>query len=161
MFRVLLVCTGNICRSPIAHGVLLDRSERLMGGEIEVRSAGTWAGGGSPATPEAVAAAADLGIDISAHRSSRFTSDLAGWADIVITMTAEQAAEVKHEVPDAADKTFTLKSLVRETPADPDVADPLGLDASAYGEIAREIEGLIDDLLPTLKDERVAVAEES
>ena len=159
MLRVLLVCTGNICRSPIAHGLLSERSKRLLGGEVEVRSAGTWAGGG-PATPEAVAAAADLGVDISGHRSTRFTRDLANWADLIITMTAEQSAEVRSEAPEADGKTFTLKELVRETPADLDVADPLGLDASSYAEIAREIRGLIDDLLPVLQGDRFAVAGE-
>jgi protein-tyrosine phosphatase len=139
--------------------VLEDRARRLLGGEIEVRSAGTWASGGSPATPETVAAAADLGIDLSEHRSTRFTRDLAARADLIITMTAEQREEVRREAPEAADKTFTLKGLVRKAAVDPDVADPLGLDDNAYGEIAREIEGLIDDLIPSLEIDRAAVGE--
>lgn len=84
----------------------------MADGEIEVRSAGTLAGGGSPATPEAVGAAAEIGIDIAGHRSSRLTGELARWADLVVTMTAEQAAEVRGEAGDVAPKTFTLKELV-------------------------------------------------
>ena len=112
LLRVLFVCTGNICRSPIAHGLLVDRAARLGDGAIEVRSSGTWGRTGSPATPEAVAAAGQLGIDIERHRSSRFTDELARWADLVVTMTTEQAEEVRELSPDAASKTFTLKELV-------------------------------------------------
>jgi protein-tyrosine phosphatase len=187
VFRVLLVCTGNICRSPIAHGLLTERSKRLLGGVIEVRSSGTWGLGGSPATTEGIAAAADLGIDIAGHRASRFTARLARWADLVVTMTTEQEAEVREEAAEAAAKTFTLKELVsilgalppavgeptREAllrrvdeasraraagrirpPADIDVSDPLGLSSSAYRAVARELAGLIDDLVRGLAGDR-------
>lgn len=91
-----------------------------MGGDaIEVRSAGTWGRDGSTATREAVAAAAQLGIDIGFHSASRFTSELATWADLIITMTAEQSEEVRQESPDSRSKTFTFKELVailRELP---------------------------------------------
>jgi protein-tyrosine phosphatase len=112
VLRVLLVCTGNICRSPIAHGLLAERSRRLLGGGIEVRSVGTWARGGFPATPEAVIAAGDLGVDLSAHRSSRFAAELADWADLIVTMTTEQTSEVAKEAPRSAAKTFALKEVV-------------------------------------------------
>ncbi|MGH2696766.1 MAG: hypothetical protein ACRDIW_07225 [Actinomycetota bacterium] len=112
MLRVLLVCTGNICRSPMAHGFLEERSKRLLGGGLKVRSAGTWARAGYGATEEAVAVAAERGIDIAGHRTTTFGPDLAGWADLVITMTAEQRDEVLHAAPSATTKTFTLKELV-------------------------------------------------
>jgi len=113
--RVLFVCTGNICRSPIAHGLLADRSAIEGGGAMEVRSAGTWGRNGSRATPEAVSAAAEHGIDIDAHRASRFTAELASRADLILTMTTEQAREVLEEAPDARSRTFTLKELVAIT----------------------------------------------
>ncbi|MGH2764542.1 MAG: hypothetical protein ACRDKA_01300, partial [Actinomycetota bacterium] len=112
MFRVLLVCTGNICRSPMAHGFLEERSRRLLAGALRVRSAGTWARRGHLATDEAVATAAERGIDIAEHRSAPFAHDLASWADLVITMTAEQRDEVLDTAPEAAPKAFTLKELV-------------------------------------------------
>jgi protein-tyrosine phosphatase len=112
VLRILLVCTGNICRSPMALGFLADRSGRLLDGALIVRSAGTWARPGSPPTPEAEATAAERGIDISDHRSTPVSPDLIGWADLVITMTAEHRDEVLDMTPDAADRTFTLKELV-------------------------------------------------
>jgi protein-tyrosine-phosphatase len=110
--RILLVCTGNICRSPMGHGILVDLSTRHYGGRIEVRSAGTWARRGSPATPEANAAAKAAGIDISRHKASPFARELAAWADLIVTMTDEQAKEVAESEPGAESKTFTLKELV-------------------------------------------------
>lgn len=112
MLRVLIVCTGNICRSPIAHGLLVARLKGLGKDAIEVRSAGTWGRKGSTATREAVEAAAGIGIDIKEHRSAGFTRELATWADLIVTMTIEQQEEVRELVPDAQSKTFTLKELV-------------------------------------------------
>ena len=96
----------------MALGFLEKRSRRLLGGALQVRSAGTWARPGSGATEEAVAVAAERGIDITAHLSTPFAPDLAEWADVVITMTAEQRDEVADGAPSAATKTFTLKELV-------------------------------------------------
>lgn len=112
VLRVLVVCTGNICRSPLAQGFLAERSRRLLEGAIAVRSAGTWARPGHPATEEAVLVAQERGVDLAEHRSSPFGTDLAGWADLILTMTAEQRDEVLHEAPQAEPKTFTLKELV-------------------------------------------------
>jgi protein-tyrosine phosphatase len=112
VLRVLVVCTGNICRSPMAQGFLTERSQRLLGGAVTVRSAGTWAHPGHPATEEAVLVAQERGVDLAEHRSSPFRADLAGWADLILTMTAEQREEVLHEAPQAEPKTFTLKELV-------------------------------------------------
>ena len=119
MLRVLVVCTGNICRSPMAHGFLADRSRRQLNGAIKVRSAGTWARKGSPPTREAIDAAAERGVDIHELRSSPVKGDVARQADLVLTMTGEQRAEVLEAAPEAAQKTFTLKefvALLRELP---------------------------------------------
>jgi len=124
VLRVLLVCTGNICRSPIAHGFLVERSARLLGGAFRVRSAGTHAYAGSPPTDEAVAAAAERGVAIAAHRSARFDLELGSWADLVVTMTAEQRDDVVEGAPELVSKTFTLKELVALLGALPPVTEP-------------------------------------
>ena len=154
MLRVLVVCTGNICRSPIAHGLLEDRSRRLTDGQIEVRSAGTWARRGSPATSEAVAAAEELGIDVHGHRSTPFARELADWGDLVVTMTGEQREEVLQAAPDARSKTFTLKELVSLLDSLPDAEDvPIGeptLERIGAANRLRDVPGR-----PTLVDEDV------
>lgn len=132
MLSVLVVCTGNICRSPIAEGLFRDRGTALAGEDLEVRSAGTWAGRRNPAMPEAVRAAAELGSDVAGHRSQRVTPTLAGAADLVITMTEEQRDEVIREAPGAARHTFTLKELAALLGQMPAAAWPPDTDATRH-----------------------------
>ncbi|HEX2031053.1 MAG TPA: low molecular weight phosphatase family protein [Actinomycetota bacterium] len=112
MLSVLFVCTGNICRSPIAEGLLAHRSARLLGGTLRVGSAGTWARPGQPPMPETVRAAGERGVDISSLRASSLDPEIVGEADVVLTMTAEHRDEVARIAPEASSKTFTLKELV-------------------------------------------------
>lgn len=112
MLDVLLVCTGNICRSPIAEGVFAERSKRLLNGAVRVASAGTWATPGREPMPEAVAVARELDVDVRELESMRVSEDLLHESDLVLTMTREQRDEVAALVPSAEPKTFTLKELV-------------------------------------------------
>jgi protein-tyrosine phosphatase len=126
VLAVLVVCTGNICRSPIAEGFLRDRSARVLGDPLRVGSAGTWARTGKPPTDEAILAAGERGVDIAAQTSTSFRGELARRADLLVTMTEEQRGEVLGQVAEAAGKTFTLKELVtllRELPAPPSPSD--------------------------------------
>lgn len=88
---VLVVCHGNICRSPFA-AALLERALAPLG--IRVASAG-FVGPNRSAPPEAVAAAARRGVDLSAHRSRLLTPDLAAGADLIVAMDAVQQREVR------------------------------------------------------------------
>src|SRR5437764_4816221 len=111
MGSVLLVCTGNICRSPMAEGLLRDRLARRRV-DLDVRSTGVAGLEGSAATPEAVRAAAELGVDISGHVARRFVPNQAFDADLVIAMTEEHVVAMAQTASGAAARTFTLKELV-------------------------------------------------
>lgn len=86
--RVLMVCTGNVCRSPMAEGLLRARLARVGHGTVE--SAGIAALVGRPAEPFAVEAMARRGIDISAHRARQLTPELLSQADVVFVMEDRQ-----------------------------------------------------------------------
>ncbi|MFJ1678956.1 low molecular weight phosphatase family protein [Streptomyces sp. NPDC088251] len=90
--RVLVVCKGNRCRSPIAAVIIAERS----GGTMEVRSAGTrnWHVGKS-AHPLAVEAAAAFGYDLTEHRGQLLDEDLLSWADDLIAVDDETALAVE------------------------------------------------------------------
>jgi protein-tyrosine phosphatase len=170
--HVLLVCTGNLCRSPMAEGLLRRRRADTSG--IEVSSAGLIAGG-RLATSEAVAVMAERGIDISAHRSRELSPALIRGADLVIGMARRHVREVGVLDPPALARTFTLKELARRSAADgrpragedvasylhrlsqdrdddellgddaqDDVADPLGYPIDVYRRTADQLDTLID-----------------
>src|SRR5689334_10256809 len=123
MATILLVCTGNICRSPMAQGLLRDQLARRGIDQVHVESCGTAGWDGSPATPEAVAALGEQGIDISSHLARRLVRRLVDGTSLVLGMTTEHRDAVLRMAPDALDRTFTLKEFayhLRESEAAPE-----------------------------------------
>ena len=133
MASVLVVCTGNVCRSPVAEAILRSALEHRFGERApSVSSAGTAGWEGSGASPGSVAAAAELGIDISGHRARRLRAEHVRGSVLVLAMASEHRELVDGLAPGAAERTFTLKELVRllealPTPqgTPPDPADAL------------------------------------
>lgn len=111
MLTFLFVCTGNICRSPLADAFMSDRSERLLDGAVRVQSAGVSAG--QYLSPDAVRAAKERGVDAGDLRPTQLTADMLRGADLVVTMTGDHSEEVLDVAPEVAEKTFTLKELSR------------------------------------------------
>jgi protein-tyrosine-phosphatase len=128
MASILVLCTGNVCRSPIAEGMLRALlAERFEGSAPAVASAGMAGWEGSGADPGSVAAAAELGIDISAHRARQVDVDEVRGATVVLAMAGEHRDELSRLLPEAAGRTFTLKELVRlleSLPKDAPDGDP-------------------------------------
>lgn len=88
MNRVLMVCSGNICRSPMAEGLLRTRFQRRGAGTVA--SAGLHALVGRPADPLAVKLLAERGVDLSEHRARQLTPDLLVEFDLVLVMEDAQ-----------------------------------------------------------------------
>lgn len=113
--RVLVVCTANLCRSPVAAALLareLDGVVDVDGRRWTVTSAGTTAHRAEP-DPDTAAAAALLGVDLGDHRPRVVTAADVHAADLVLTMAREHLRSVVATAPAAWPKTFTLRELVR------------------------------------------------
>ncbi|MEU8349122.1 low molecular weight phosphotyrosine protein phosphatase [Streptomyces sp. NPDC048845] len=130
--RLLTVCLGNHCRSPLAALVLAE----LGGAAVEVRSAGTrdkWTG--HPAHEQMVTAAAAVGYDLTPHRGVHLTPALLKWADTVLAMDTGNLTDL-HALADEA----TVPKLGLYL-GDRDVPDPWGKEPEAFADVVRLIEG--------------------
>ena len=111
--NVLFLCTGNICRSPVAE-VLLRRRLADLGVPARVRSAGLLRAG-IPADAIGQELVAGRGLDLSAHRSRTVSREILLGADLVIGLARQHVREAVVTAPEAWPRTFTLKELVRRT----------------------------------------------
>jgi protein-tyrosine-phosphatase len=149
--KILFVCTGNICRSPMAEGITKARVPSAWTKRLRVSSAGTFAWEGQGASSHAIEVLGEIGIDISGHRARQLKAELIEDADLVVAIAREHKAEVLRLVPAAKSKVIVLGSLDESRRYD-DIADPIGGDRNVYARIRDELCGLIDLLIAYLAD---------
>ncbi|HUJ11937.1 MAG TPA: ribose 5-phosphate isomerase B [Verrucomicrobiae bacterium] len=145
MKKILFICTGNVCRSPMAAGLL---KHMLRGrNDVQAVSAGLGALDGSTATGAAIEVMTELGVDISSHISQSLNSDLVRQADFIFTMTRQQQDTIQALYPAAAEKTFLVREFEDSSPAENnDISDPIGQSIEVY----RRTRDQIRDALPSL-----------
>ncbi len=146
MKTILFVCTGNVCRSPMAEA-LFHRAAQGRG-EFRVSSAGLGALDGQPPTPHSVEAMRELGIDISEQRSRALTAGLVREADYIFGMTRSHVDTIVLLYPQAADKTFLLREFDETLePFEKDINDPIGGSYPVYLNCRDQIKQSIGPLL--------------
>ncbi|KIL36634.1 protein tyrosine phosphatase [Cohnella kolymensis] len=122
MRRILIVCTGNTCRSPMAESMLKDLAAR-NGKTLEVRSAGVAAVSGLPVSPHAMQALKKRNLSVPGPSTMLSAEDIE-WADLILTLTTGHKRAILERHPQAVSKTFTLKEYaMRGEAAMDDVAE--------------------------------------
>ena len=116
--RILVVCTGNICRSPVAE-YLLRNALQHAGRTPQVASAGVGALVGEPAHDTALARMAERSVDLSAHRAQQATQALCRWADLVLVMESHHREALGDIDPAVRGKTFLLGHWQKKEIPDP------------------------------------------
>jgi len=151
MKRILLVCTGNTCRSSMAKGIFEDLIKKEgRNDEISIDSAGTSVYYSEGANPNAILAARDMGIDISSHISKQVKEYHVANSDLVLTMTTGQREILKTRYSGYAFKIFTLKEFEGDSKTW-DIADPFGGNLDIYKRTAKEIKDAITNLINNKK----------
>lgn len=142
--KVLFVCTGNICRSPMAEYYFRSLIERAsLQDRMSAESAGTYADNGSPVTYESFVVMKErYGIDISRHASRYLSHSIAFDADLILVMTASHRQSILSKMPDLYARTHLILEYASD-PANGEVSDPYGSDLPVY-------EGCFERMRPAL-----------
>lgn len=155
-FRILFVCTGNTCRSPMAEGIARRELEARGWGHVRVDSAGVAAFPGSPISEGALRAGHRHGVDLDRHRSTPISRPLLDEADLVLAMSPAHLRPL--EEAGYGQKATLLPTFARgatEIRAGEGVRDPIGGDDSLYEATFHELEELVrkalDQLAPVLE----------
>ena len=149
--NILLVCSGNTCRSPLAAAILADKLSRLpeFAGD-SVQSAGVAAWDGTPASEGAYLVALERGLDLSSHRARMLTADQVRAADLVLTMSeshARRVAELGGE-----QKVYPLGEYVGEDRRE--IPDPMGGDVAGYRDTATLLDEMLTLAIARMRAER-------
>jgi glycine hydroxymethyltransferase len=153
---VLFICTGNVCRSPMAEALF--RSMSSGWDDVRVFSAGLSAPQGAPASRDAVDVLAAQGIDLSKFRSQPLTEDLLEKASHVFVMTREHERLVDMFFPEYIHKVRLLRFDEQGTP---DVPDPIGQGRAVYAECKRSIEQAMQSVLRIINQKPMTTSAES
>ncbi|HUV51149.1 MAG TPA: low molecular weight protein arginine phosphatase [Anaerolineae bacterium] len=130
--HILFVCTGNICRSPFAEGLLKKLAQKNGLDDIVADSAGLLALSGNSATSLAQKVAAEYDVDLSRHMAKSAKQDIINRSDLILAMENSHVKNLLYDFPEAEDKVFLIRRFACFGSKDRGIADPYGLNYDAY-----------------------------
>lgn len=149
--KVMFICTGNICRSAMAHWLMKKKAEDMNRPDIEVYSCGVYAQNGDKPTWQAKSVMKDeYDVDMNAHSATHIKDSNIEEMDLILCATTSHKNAVLDIYPNLKEKVFTMKEYVdydREHHDKIDIKDPWGYDIDVYRSCASEIDECLRLLL--------------
>lgn len=152
--KIMFICTGNICRSAMAHWLLVKKLEDANRTDIDVYSCGLYAQTGDGPTYEAIEAMEEYDVDLKQHRATNIRNSNIKEMDLILCATYSHKILVLDMYPELEGKVFTLKEYVeykKEGHKPVDLDDPWGYGENVYRHCATEIDECLDLLLKKIK----------
>ena len=149
--KIMFVCTGNTCRSPMA-AAMAAQIFAESGLTAEISSAGVNAFQGRPASCHAITVMEEGGLCLQSHKASVVCGETLESASLVLTMTASHRAVLLSDYPAAEDKIFTLAEYVGDAQ---DVSDPFGGSVEEYRACAAQIRKLLEMAVKKLESGQI------
>ena len=150
MLNIVFVCTGNICRSPMAEGFLRHKWNEMGRDDLNVSSMGIHGLDDSPATEYAQEVCEEHGVDISSHRSRSLVGDELQKADFIFCMEPIHKKFVQTFFPWHRDRVFLLAAWPKKETRKSFISDPMGGSYEDYQRIFGIIRSYIERILPLL-----------
>jgi len=148
--KVMFICTGNICRSAMAHR-MLEKKAKEENKNIETYSCGVFAYNGDKSTEEAISVLKTIyNVDLTTHRATNIRNSNIEEMDVILCATTAHKNNVLNMYPELDGKVYTMKEYVNYPENDLDINDPWGCSYETYKKCAKEIDECINKLLTKL-----------
>lgn len=145
--KIMFVCTGNICRSAMAHKLMEKKLDEKNIKDIEIYSCGVYAEEGDRATFNAEEAMKEYEVNMKEHRATNIKKSKIQEMDLILCATKSHKNTLQYMYPNIKEKIYTIKEYVEPETKDIDIHDPWGYDLETYRFCASEIDACLNKLI--------------